>query len=121
MELKFRAWDKRYKAMEKIHDLYWFEENGVRDDDGEGYNTSYDIMIYSGMKDSTRTEEFPLGKEVYENDILKDLKGNTYRVIFFNGMFLADANNEIIGRKHLVEVLSSGAFVIGNWYENGVK
>lgn len=117
MELKFRAWDKKHKIMEHIEDLYWFEENGIHDSSGGGTHIDYDIMTYSGMNDSKRTDEFPLGQEVYENDIIKDLKGNTYKVIFFNGMFLAEAKSEIIGRKHLVLVLSDGAYVIGNTYE----
>ena len=74
-------------------------------------------MVYSGMNDSKRTDEFPYGQEVYENDIIKDLDGNIYEVIFFNGMFLADTESEIIGRNYLVSVLTDGAYVIRNTYE----
>lgn len=118
MELKFRAWDKNNMIMEYIHDLYWFEENGIRDTRGEGFHANYDIMTYSGMNDSKRNDEFPTGQEVYEKDVIMDLKGNTYKVVFFNGMFLAEAKSEVIGRKQLISVLSDGAYVVGNIYEN---
>lgn len=118
MELKIRAWDKNHKIIEHIEDFYWFEENGVHNSSGSGLHMDYDFMVYSGMHDSERTEEFPYGQEVYEGDIIKDLKGNTYKVIFFNGMFLAEAESEIIGREELVLVLSNGAYVVGNIYEN---
>jgi len=116
MNLKFRAWDKNHKLMDYIDDLYWFEENGVHDFDGSGLHMDYDIMVYSGMNDSKRTDEFPSGQEVYENDIIKDLDANIYEVIFLNGMFLADSKSETIGRKQLVSVLADGAYVIGNTY-----
>ena len=44
MELKYRAWDERAKAMYHIDDLYWFEENGVHDSGGEGHYENYIIM-----------------------------------------------------------------------------
>lgn len=118
MELKFRAWDKDRMLMDYISDLYWFEENGVHNSRGDGLYANYELMTYSGMNDSKRTDEFPQGQEVYEGDIIKDFKGNTYKVIFFNGMFLAEAPSEVIGRKDLVLVLSDGAYVLGNVYEN---
>lgn len=117
LNLKLRAWDKNHKLMDYIEDLYWFEENGVHNFDGNGIHMDYDIMLCSGLHDSKRTDKFPYGQEVYENDIIKDLEGNIYKVIFFNGMFLADCKVEDIGRKHLVSVLSDGAYVIGNTYE----
>lgn len=117
MELKFRAWDKKHKIMEYIEDLYWFEENGIHDTNGNGHYANYDIMSYSGMNDSKRTDEFPKGQKIYENDIIKDLKGNIYKVIFFNGMFLADAKSDVIGREYLVSVLADGAYIVSNIYE----
>lgn len=117
MNLKLRAWDKNHKLMEYIEDLYWFEESRVHNFDGRGLHMDYDIMAYSGMNDSKRNAEFPYGQEVYENDIIKDLDGNVYEVIFFNGMFLADSKSEAIGRNYLVSVLADGAYVIGNTYE----
>lgn len=78
MNLKLRAWDKNHKMMDYIEDLYWFEENGVHNFDGNGLHMDYDIMLCSGLHDSKRTDEFTYGQEVYENDIIKDLEGNIY-------------------------------------------
>lgn len=105
MNLKLRAWNKNHKMMDYIEDLYWFEENGIYNFDGSGLHMDYDIMLCSGLHDSKRNDEFPYGQEVYENDIIKDLEGNIYKVIFFNGMFLADSKVEDIGREYLVSVL----------------
>ena len=63
MELKFRAWDKRHKDMEYIDDLYWFEEQGIHDADGNGLCAKYDIMPFSGIHDKN-------GKEIYLGDIV---------------------------------------------------
>lgn len=120
MDMKFRAWDKNHELMNYIDDLYWFENNGVHNFGGNGTYTDYDIMLYSGMNDSKRTDEFPLGRKVYENDIIKDLDENIYEVIFLNGMFLARPISEDITLDHLTSVLASGAYVVGNIYEGEI-
>lgn len=117
MELKFRAWDNNKQTMEYICDLYWFNEKGVHGSDREGGNINYNFMTYSGMNDSKRTNELPEGQEVYEGDIIMDLDGNIYKVIFLNGKFIADAKSGIIGRKDLGIVVSEKAYVVGNIYE----
>lgn len=44
---------------------------------------------YSGFKDSTRNEEFPDGKKIYENDVLQlRNKELIYRVVFEDGAFV---------------------------------
>jgi hypothetical protein len=108
-EIKFRAWDKIHLIM---HDpltinQYW----AVRDLDNSMNN--FDIMQYIGLKDKTRTKEFPEGKEIYEDDICK-YNGVLCTVVFNNGAFMVrcgtivnefvyiwDAEQlEIIGNKH---------------------
>lgn len=66
-EIKFRAWDKGRKVMEEIHDLYWFEEQGVRDSDGQGHHANYDLLEYTGKRDMN-------GKLECEGDII-NVKG----------------------------------------------
>lgn len=117
MKIKFRAWDKKRMTMEYIDDLFWFKENGVHNFCGEGHCSNYNFMTNSGMNDSKRTHELPEGQEVYEGDVIMDIKGNIYKVVFFNGKFIADAKSEIIGRKDLGLVISEKAYVVGNIYE----
>ena len=59
-EIKFRAWNHRRKKMESVCDLYWFEENWVR----ENGDNDYILMQYTGLKDAN-------GVEIYEGDVLK--------------------------------------------------
>ena len=61
---KFRAWDKDRKYMDEIGDLYWFEENGVRDWDGSGHYADWVIMQSIGKTDIK-------GKDIYEGDIVR--------------------------------------------------
>lgn len=83
-------------------------------------------MQYTGVNDLKRTEEFPNGQEVYENDITAGLMvsdGSKYImskciVKFHKGQFLlvpldnsADGNLSLV--RHLKELL-----VIGNAYQN---
>ena len=122
-ELKFRAWDKHYKEMDYIHDLYWFEEQGVRDYKGNGHCTSYVIMQYANLHDMT-------GKELYDGDISVDKRNRKWITWLDKGGFRICTVKEYVstgGNPLFIEELShmknvrwfeSTHKIIGNIYEN---
>ena len=96
-ENKFRAWDKRIKKM------YYFtlEEAILGKLTPMTPNTKF--MNYIGLEDKN-------GKEIYEDDIMKDFHGNHGVVEFTDGYFYIKgqtwlevgdlADGEIIGNIH---------------------
>lgn len=74
MKTKFRAWDKKENR--------FIQHVNLNDDGSVSFLNSkalwqFDederliIQFYTGLKDNTKTEEFPKGKEVFDGDILK--------------------------------------------------
>jgi hypothetical protein len=113
-ELKFRAWDKDNETM--IYPESKNNETSLSYTINAWCDSESDasiIMQYIGLKDKTRTKEFPEGKEIYEDDICK-YNGVLCTVVFNNGAFMVrcgtivnefvyiwDAEQlEIIGNKH---------------------
>lgn len=121
IELKFRAWDKYYKEMDYIHDLYWFEEQGIREIDGNGHCTSYVIMQYANLHDMT-------GKELYDGDISIDKRNRKYIIWNSRGGFRIcslERSMNPLAIKGLSDTESASWFennhkIIGNIYENPV-
>ncbi len=122
-EIKFRAWNEHDKTMIYIDDLYWFEENGVRevkDGTGEGfYGEKYRIMMSTGLKDKK-------GQDIYEGDVVTFVELFSARVFIdpYRGVCvrylsdnararLIDSREEPMPRNHTITVE-----VVGNIYEH---
>jgi uncharacterized phage protein (TIGR01671 family) len=137
-QIKFRAWDKKYKEM--INDIHiapeydWLvlSDNDAlaeRDNRGRGDDDGYELMQFTGLQDKN-------GKEIYEGDIIKfylflapmgdakeELRG---KIIFKEGSYYTEFFNEWKGdgdgtmddrlSSHLLD--GDGSEVIGNIYEN---
>ena len=108
---KFRAWDIDHEVMEYINDLYWFEENGVRDWDGNSNFGSYALMQSTGLKDKN-------GKEIYEGDIVKEDSGYIGKVFWDTYMWNVKDYRASLW-DYPTDIFSDGTLeVIGNVYEN---
>jgi len=77
MKAKFRAWDKKEKRFIQFVSLN--EDGSVSFLNSEAL-WQFDkkkrliIQFFTGLKDNTRTEEFPKGKEIYDGDIVSHAK-----------------------------------------------
>lgn len=116
MKLKFRAWDKSHKCMEECYDLYWFEENGVRDSSGAGFCGNYVIMPWIGKTDKN-------GKLIYEGDIVEVQRGEERGYI--KELAIVCYSNTTTSCGFLLRPVDDREFtswdelyVVGNIYEN---
>jgi hypothetical protein len=125
-ELKFRAWDNDYHKMVKSIVCETFElgisfegvvigfeqENSTKDKPASVgiFPARFTPMQFTGLKDQS-------GKEIYEGDILNNLSGNKYKVVFEYGSFMKQHIMEFHPTGLLSEVNLS-FWVVGNIYEN---
>ncbi|MFZ3020164.1 MAG: YopX family protein [Minisyncoccia bacterium] len=105
-EIKFRAWDKVRKEFLSGGRVLISIEPGKRPKNNpiyldilehpDVYRNRFEVMQFTGLKDSKQTKEFPGGQDIYENDIVKAFKHNEDEFI-----------NEIVWR--------GGSLWFGNW------
>lgn len=100
-EIKFRAWNIKYKLYEDITDLYWFEEEFVHSFDDERFV----FEQYTGLKDKN-------GKEIFEGDILAS--GSYKKAGFVCGEMKWDDREAAWGKFWPLSQFE----VIGNIHEN---
>jgi uncharacterized phage protein (TIGR01671 family) len=115
-QLKFRSWNG--KLMEIIDDLYWFEENHVREN-GDGYGCENIIMQFTGLHDKN-------GKEIYEGDIIS-YEDDPANVVKWNHDFCCwvcweddklNEEGEVFDWAQMKKIDSKHYIIHGNIYEN---
>lgn len=111
-EFKFRAWDKTKKNIIFEDRLSCFFVRTIQMSTDE--ENRFKIMQYTGLKDKNE-------KEIYEGDILEDVKGNRYPIKYAEYQFYGEGFYEPyqdIPDDIFSEYAYSGMKIIGNIYEN---
>lgn len=115
--IKFRVWDGNDLY---LVDLYWFEENFVRDwpDPDQAMLRDHVLMQFTGLPDAD-------GREIYEGDILahtprhgEPFVGVVQYVAPTFWLFAVAGPNREESQWSLGHCVEDGARVVGNIYEN---
>lgn len=83
-EIKFKVWDKIHKIMfipeeNPFYNLRFSDEYGYfrghyftgGEDTTDHHECDLEFLQYIGLKDKKRTKDYPMGQEIYEEDIVK--------------------------------------------------
>lgn len=77
-EIEFRAWLKREKKMVDVKAIDWDDKGNIiciNYPQGKSYSgydgDNIELMQSSGLRDKTRTKEYPEGKKIFEGDIVR--------------------------------------------------
>jgi len=123
-EIKFRAWDKRYKEMYEVTCIDWEAEFvwiKYYDDDREEWFSreehfaDFELLQYTGLKDKNDVE-------IYEGTVIGKKGCPNFYVTFELGSYVAVSTDKIqaLNWKHwkLNEMLNLEFMSIGNFYQN---
>ncbi len=148
--IKFRAWDRKRGVMFPVHsmnfgkidnELKYISGVDIHDKDsrfdgdvfyggsidkmtGTPLQPRFELMQFTGLRDSKRTEKYPEGQEIYEGDVVRgrwlnegeDLLG----VVVFHdaGFIVKRINGPDKDKWDLLHTSVDGYKVIGNIHDN---
>jgi uncharacterized phage protein (TIGR01671 family) len=135
-EIKYKAWVKTFSGakMFEVESVWLLDGKAERVHTVDSCRFKNDeepitLLQYTGLRDSTRTKEFPEGIEIYEGDILDVEEGYVFgsdhkekaligTVKFDDGGYdVLDVNNNGY-ELNSVNIHTYNMVVVGNMYEN---
>ena len=128
-KIEFRAWHKKYKYMARVAGINFNKKRINLNGADIGSFEDIELMQWTGLRDNTRTEEYPKGKKIFVGDIVQinndyDIYGKNagekYEVYFNAGGFRLKPKYDVHKRGDRGFWLDDGndVVVLGNIYEN---